>query len=170
MCNQTRARRSFPRSVIASISFVLVASGVLASTITVNSTADTVADDGACTLREALVAANNNMPSGAMAGECVAGEAAPTVDAIHFDQLQKAKMHNEQAELLCHQVRKRLTRNALRPAINKVTQFLATLASRKAKTISPTVKGTLRTSADAIRTDMQALQRAVRCPQDAPPA
>jgi len=86
-----------------------------------------------------------------------------------LDQLQKAKMHKEQAEMLCRQASKRRTRNALRPAINKVTQFLGTLGSRKAKTISPTAKGTLRTSADAIRADMQTLQRAVQCPQDAPP-
>src|SRR5207244_1917089 len=53
--------------------------------ITVNSTADAAADDGACTLREAIIAANTNTASGAMAGECVAGEASPTVDTIAFD-------------------------------------------------------------------------------------
>src|SRR5687767_8182520 len=55
-----------------------------AATITVNSTTDTVANDGACTLREALTAANTNTASGGMAGECAAGSTAPTVDAIGF--------------------------------------------------------------------------------------
>jgi titin len=54
------------------------------STITVNSTADTTANDGVCTLREAIIAANTNTPSGAMAGECAAGQASPTVDTIAF--------------------------------------------------------------------------------------
>jgi len=65
--------------------FLLMAGGAFASTITVNSTADAAADDGACTLREAIIAANTNTASGAMAGECVAGEASPTVDTIAFD-------------------------------------------------------------------------------------
>jgi CSLREA domain-containing protein len=56
-----------------------------ASTITVNSTADTVnATDGLCTLREAIIAANTNTPSGVVAGECAAGQASPTVDTIAF--------------------------------------------------------------------------------------
>jgi len=42
-------------------------------TILVNSTADALADDGFCTLREAVIAANTNTPSGAAAGECPAG-------------------------------------------------------------------------------------------------
>jgi len=72
--------------------------------------------------------------------------------------------------MLCRQASKRRTRKALRPAINKVGQFLGTLKSRKARTIPQAVKDALRTTADAIRVDMQALQRAVQCPQDAPPA
>jgi CSLREA domain-containing protein len=55
-----------------------------AATITVNSAADTTANDGVCTLREAIIAANTNTPSGAMAGECAAGQASPTVDTIAF--------------------------------------------------------------------------------------
>ncbi len=86
-----------------------------------------------------------------------------------LDQLQKAKTHKEKAEMRCRQASKRRTRRALRPAINKVGQFLRTLGSRKARTIPPTVKDGLRTAADAIRLDMQALQRAVQCPHDAPP-
>src|SRR5262249_20960682 len=42
--------------------------------ITVNSTADVVADDGQCTLREAITSANTNAASGVLAGECAAGD------------------------------------------------------------------------------------------------
>ncbi len=55
-----------------------------AATITVNSTADTAADDNTCTLREAIDSANDNVASGAMANECAAGEAPPTGDVIEF--------------------------------------------------------------------------------------
>ncbi len=58
-----------------------------AAGIVVNSTADVIADDGECTLREAIIAANTNTASGATAGECAAGEAAPTVDVITFTDL-----------------------------------------------------------------------------------
>lgn len=50
-----------------------------AATIDVNTTSDTIADDGFCSLREAVIAANTNTTSGVMAGECAAGEAAPAV-------------------------------------------------------------------------------------------
>src|SRR4051794_3140538 len=62
--------------------FALVAAQ--AATITVNSTADVAANDGQCTLREAIIAANTNTASGAAAGECVAGQASPTIDVIVF--------------------------------------------------------------------------------------
>lgn len=52
------------------------------ATITVNSTADDTADDGECTLREAITAANDNTESGFTDGECVAGAA---TDTIEFD-------------------------------------------------------------------------------------
>ena len=55
-----------------------------AATIVVNSVADTVADDGSCTLREALAAATTNVASGATPGECTAGEPLPAVDTIAF--------------------------------------------------------------------------------------
>lgn len=51
-------------------------------TITVNTTADTVANDGFCSLREAIIAANTNTASGALAGECAAGQAGQ--DTIQF--------------------------------------------------------------------------------------
>ena len=54
-----------------------------AQTITVNSKADTLADDGVCTLREAITAANTNTASGATPGECIAGDAG--TDTINFN-------------------------------------------------------------------------------------
>jgi len=75
-----------------SVTFLAAAAGLFfavrsatASVITVNSAADTVANDGQCTLREALTAANTNTASGAAAGECAAGQASPTVDTIVFN-------------------------------------------------------------------------------------
>jgi len=56
-----------------------------AATIQVNTRADAVsAVDGRCSLREAIDASNNNVVSGAVAGECAAGQAAPTRDSIVF--------------------------------------------------------------------------------------
>src|SRR5215471_12845789 len=54
-----------------------------AATITVNSTNDIQANDGQCTLREAIIAANTNTASGGMAGECAAGSAG--LDNIVFN-------------------------------------------------------------------------------------
>ena len=51
---------------------------VAGATITVDSTADTVDNEGLCTLREAITAANTDTASGA-AGECVAGGGADTI-------------------------------------------------------------------------------------------
>ncbi|MBS1790823.1 MAG: putative Ig domain-containing protein [Acidobacteria bacterium] len=45
------------------------------ATITVNDTGDTIGNNGKCTLREAITAANTNTASGAAAGECIAGMA-----------------------------------------------------------------------------------------------
>ncbi|MGB0386195.1 MAG: choice-of-anchor Q domain-containing protein [Ardenticatenaceae bacterium] len=49
------------------------------ATITVNSTADVVADDGLCTLREAITAANRDTASGLLSGECAAGSGHDTI-------------------------------------------------------------------------------------------
>ena len=51
--------------------------------VTVNTTTDNTANDGTCSLREAIAAANSNSPSGALAGECVAG--LPGTDTIAFN-------------------------------------------------------------------------------------
>ncbi len=62
-----------------------------AAVITVNSEADpsTPADDGLCTLREALLSAqnNNNTPT----ADCVSGQAGPTVDTIAIGNLPAAE-------------------------------------------------------------------------------
>src|SRR4051812_5811914 len=50
-----------------------------AATIGVTTDLDVVANDGACSLREAIGAANADASSGAAAGECVAGNGADTV-------------------------------------------------------------------------------------------
>ncbi len=50
-----------------------------ASSISVTTTLDVVADDGLCSLREAIVAANTDTPSGQQAGECAAGNGADDV-------------------------------------------------------------------------------------------
>lgn len=57
-----------------------------AATIIVNTDDLTViADDGLCTLTEAVDAANLNVASGLSAGECMAGDPYPMVDDITFD-------------------------------------------------------------------------------------
>src|SRR5262249_43101097 len=73
------------RAVLA-IGLLVLAPVASASTITVNSTADAVdGNDGECTLREAMQAANDNTASGAAAGKCAAGEASPAVvDTVAF--------------------------------------------------------------------------------------
>ena len=62
----------------------LIATGASASTIVVNDVGDGIADDGTCTLREALAAASSNIASGGTPGECAAGEPLPVVDTIAF--------------------------------------------------------------------------------------
>src|SRR5262245_24743755 len=85
-CRQLRGRPAsqIVRAVLA-MGLLVLAPVASASTITVNSTADAVdGNDGECTLREAIQAANNNTASGPAAGECAAGEASPTVDTVAF--------------------------------------------------------------------------------------
>lgn len=51
-----------------------------AGTITVTSNADVAADDGECTFREALTAANDDTASGSTPGECAAGSGTDTIE------------------------------------------------------------------------------------------
>src|SRR6186713_2021780 len=53
------------------------------NTLVVNSNGDTQADDGTCTLREAITAANVNMTISTAAGECIAGSPG-AADTITF--------------------------------------------------------------------------------------
>ncbi|HEV2812560.1 MAG TPA: CSLREA domain-containing protein, partial [Solirubrobacteraceae bacterium] len=56
------------------------AAGASAGTITVNTTGDTlVNNDGTCSLREAVTAANTNAASGGPSGECAAGSGADVI-------------------------------------------------------------------------------------------
>jgi CSLREA domain-containing protein len=65
------------------VSLTQVAENVFAATtITVNSIADDQDNDGECTLREAITAANSDTASGAAVGECAAGSG---TDTIEFD-------------------------------------------------------------------------------------
>lgn len=85
-------KRNTNRKLLALAALTLGISGFLlfrhvsevkaATTITVNSTADSSANDGVCTLREAIVAANTDTASGVAVGECAAGSGAG--DTIEF--------------------------------------------------------------------------------------
>ncbi len=59
-----------------------LAAAASAATLQVSSTGDTVANDGACSLREAVSSANTHTASGAMAGECGVGQSPP------FDRIE----------------------------------------------------------------------------------
>jgi CSLREA domain-containing protein len=61
------------------MAFLVHATAASAATITVNGTANLSANDGACTLREAIIAANTDSGSGAAAGECSAGAGTDTI-------------------------------------------------------------------------------------------
>ncbi len=50
------------------------------TTIIVNSSSDTTVDEGECTLREAITAANSDTASGPTPGECAAGSGADTIE------------------------------------------------------------------------------------------
>lgn len=50
-----------------------------------NSGSSIAADDGFCTLHEAIIAANTNTASGITPGECIAGETIPSIDILKFD-------------------------------------------------------------------------------------
>ena len=55
------------------------AAPVKAATIIVNTTSDVTGDDGVCSSREAIAAANADTSSGAMGGECAAGLGSDTI-------------------------------------------------------------------------------------------
>ena len=68
--------------IVTSLSLLLLLATTMispayAASLTVDSTADSVANDGACTLREAIINANNNDQSGSI--DCLAGNNADTI-------------------------------------------------------------------------------------------
>ncbi|HEX8206210.1 MAG TPA: CSLREA domain-containing protein, partial [Solirubrobacteraceae bacterium] len=61
--------------LLATLALLVLAAPAPAATITVTTTGDTEANDGACSLREAIVAANNDVA----AGGCPEGDGADTI-------------------------------------------------------------------------------------------
>jgi hypothetical protein len=62
------------------VTIAVLASPALAATISVNSTSETVdGEDGLCTLTEAVLAANQDAPSGTATGECESGDGADVI-------------------------------------------------------------------------------------------
>ncbi|HEY8597764.1 MAG TPA: IPT/TIG domain-containing protein, partial [Thermomicrobiales bacterium] len=75
-------RRWLVLTMIASLLLSLVpltAQVALAANITVNTFADTLADDGLCSLREAIIVANNDSQPNLTPGECAAGSGADII-------------------------------------------------------------------------------------------
>jgi hypothetical protein len=65
-----------------------VAAATFGSDIAVSTTADVIsAADGLCSLREAVIAANTNAPSGSAVGECAAGSGADTIEVPAGDYI-----------------------------------------------------------------------------------
>ena len=76
---------TFRLAVAAAMTLALVlgaAGAARAASIQVTMKNDVVANDGRCSLREAVTAANLNARSGSAPGECVAGDPSPGVDVI----------------------------------------------------------------------------------------
>lgn len=65
---------------VSVILFSLTARPARAASLIVSTAADTVADDGECSLREAIIAANTDTASGTTTGECVAGSGTDDID------------------------------------------------------------------------------------------
>jgi hypothetical protein len=69
------------RALFATAVLILaLPASALGATINVNSQADVIADDGLCTLREAVIAGNTDAASGATPGECGAGGGADIIE------------------------------------------------------------------------------------------
>jgi CSLREA domain-containing protein len=75
--------RKVSSTAVICVTLALAASpAAAAATITVTTTADVVANDGKCSLREAITAADAKTPSGAAAGECPAGTGHDKIELI----------------------------------------------------------------------------------------
>lgn len=64
--------------LVVSLMLLLSPAIAFAATITVTTTVDALANTGTCSLREAIIAANTNAPSGGAAGECPSGSSGST--------------------------------------------------------------------------------------------
>ncbi len=69
--------------VTLALSFYAFSLGRAANPIVVNSFIDRASNDGICTLREAIIAANKDKKSGGKPGECSAGNGADTITFLH---------------------------------------------------------------------------------------
>src|SRR3954470_23483506 len=71
-----RPRRLRPALVaaVSAVAMLMACAPAFAATIDVSTNADTLADDGQCSLREAITSAFTHLPSGAKPGECRAGD------------------------------------------------------------------------------------------------
>src|SRR5262245_7883546 len=72
----TLRRFSSPFVLAAAIAGVTVPTTAFAATITVNTTSDTLANDGQCSIREAIINANNNAATWT---DCTAGSGVDTI-------------------------------------------------------------------------------------------
>src|SRR4051812_5979939 len=86
--SEKKRSRSRGSNVAAGAAMLLGAAGfgaaANAATITVNSNLDTVAVDGQCTLREAILNANDLLGADQTGGDCAAGSPTGTQDIITF--------------------------------------------------------------------------------------
>jgi CSLREA domain-containing protein len=68
------------RNALIAMGWLACSSGALAAVISVTTTADVIANDGLCSLREAIINANNNSRLFAATGECAAGSGVDTIN------------------------------------------------------------------------------------------
>ena len=79
MVNRVFSPQSFVLALALLLSLAMPSGTAHAATITVNTATDVVANDGQCSLREAITAANTDTASGATGGECAAGSGDDTI-------------------------------------------------------------------------------------------
>jgi len=82
-------------------------------------------------------------------------------------RLAAASKHEREAEMRCGQASRPRVRRALRAATTKLTQFRRMLRSHRARSVPRVLTSDLVTTADALRADLRALRRNIRCPEDA---
>ncbi|NOT61492.1 MAG: hypothetical protein HOP19_14840, partial [Acidobacteria bacterium] len=83
-----------PASMPTKAATAPVAASAMFASITVNDNGTAVANDGKCTLIEAIIAANTDTASGGMSGECSAGGGADTIDLPANATISLTAAHN----------------------------------------------------------------------------